>query len=129
MPPLAIEEILELALGRGATDVYIAIGMPVVGRISGHLAELTTTKVNPEDAMAMAKRVAPRAHHEELDNSRTSEFDFTFGPGVPFHASIFPQGGHIGLVMRRLTASSGQSITGMRATDDLNSRRPAVKPR
>src|SRR5271155_3519868 len=102
---LQIDRLLETCVRRSASDLHLAVGKPPTLRLHGHLRELQTKVLEPEDTMALMKSVTPERIQQEFEETGSGDFGFAFGAESRFRVSIFKQKGFASLVLRRIPNS------------------------
>jgi twitching motility protein PilT len=102
MGTILIDELLQMAVNREASDLHITTGQPPVVCVDGHLYNLETKVLEPEDTMALMKSITPERCQQELREAGGSGFGFAFGDIARFRVSIFKQDEHVGMVLRRV---------------------------
>jgi twitching motility protein PilT len=96
-----MENIIQAAIQRGASDLHIKAGDVFRARINGQLVPLTKQRLTPEQTRAIALKLIPL----EKDRERIDElqdFDCSWGmPGVGrFRVNLMRQRGSLMIVMR-----------------------------
>jgi twitching motility protein PilT len=96
-----VENIIQAAVQRGASDLHIKAGDVFRARINGQLIPLTKQRLTPEQTRAIALKLIPH----ERDRQRLDEiqdYDCSWGmPGVGrFRVNILRQRGSFMIVMR-----------------------------
>lgn len=96
-----MENIIQAAVQRGASDLHIKAGDVFRARINGQLVPLTKQRLTPEQTRAIALKLIPH----ERDRARVDElqdYDCSWGlPGVGrFRVNILRQRGSFMVVMR-----------------------------
>jgi twitching motility protein PilT len=99
---IQINDLLELAVHEGASDLHLAVNLPPVMRIHGSLAPLDAEVLTPEDTDRLMRSFTPDMHIQHLDTVGGSDFGFSFGDLARFRVSIFRQKGHVGIVLRQI---------------------------
>jgi twitching motility protein PilT len=99
---LQIDRLLETCVRRSASDLHLAVGKPPTLRLHGHLRELQTKVLEPEDTMALMKSVTPERIQQEFEETGSGDFGFAFGTEARFRVSVFKQKGVASLVLRRI---------------------------
>src|ERR1700677_1586804 len=99
---LQIDRLLETCVRRSASDLHLAVGKPPTLRLHGHLRELQTKILEPEDTMALMKSVTPERIQQEFEETGSGDFGFAFGTEARFRVSVFKQKGVASLVLRRI---------------------------
>src|SRR5215213_7246727 len=98
---MEINQLLKLAVEKGASDLHLKAGGYPTARIHGQLAPITNErKLDPEDLVEMAATVLPAALRQRLKD--TLEVDLAYSvPGLGrFRCNVFQQRGTIGMVLR-----------------------------
>jgi len=99
---IQIDRLLETCVRRGASDLHLAVGKPPVLRLNGHLRDLQTKVLEPEDTMALMKSITPERIQQEFEETGSGDFGFAFGTEARFRVSVFKQKGFASLVLRRI---------------------------
>src|SRR5580658_10484701 len=99
---LQIDRLLETCVRRSASDLHLAVGKPPVLRLHGHLRDLQTKVLEPEDTMALLKSITPERIQQEFEETGSGDFGFAFGTEARFRVSVFKQKGVASLVLRRI---------------------------
>ncbi|NCD22946.1 MAG: type IV pili twitching motility protein PilT, partial [Spartobacteria bacterium] len=97
-----MNDLLDLAVAEGASDLHLSVGLPPVMRIHGSLAPLDAEPLTPTDTDRLMRSFTPEMHVHSLDEHGGSDFGFGFGDAARFRVSIFRQKGHVGLVLRQI---------------------------
>ena len=107
MSQVLIDRLLETTIKRGASDLHLHVGRPPTLRLHGHLRELQTKTLVPEDTMALMKAVTPERGQQELQESGTTDFGMSFATpdgatSARFRVSAYRQKGVVSLTMRKI---------------------------
>ena len=97
-----MNDLLDLAVAEGASDLHLAVGLPPGMRIHGSLAPLDADPLTPEDTDRLMRSFTPEQHVRSLEEHGGSDFGFGFGELARFRVSIFRQKGHVGIVLRQI---------------------------
>ena len=97
-----MNDLLDLAVAEGASDLHLAVGLPPVMRIHGSLAPLDADPLTPEDTDRLMRSFTPEQHVRSLEEHGGSDFGFGFGELARIRVSIFRQKGHVGIVLRQI---------------------------
>lgn len=100
MSSIHIDRILETCIKRGASDIHLSVGRPPVLRLHGHLRQLETKVLEPDDTVALMKSIAPDRNQQELQEEGGTDFGFAFGDEGRFRVSVFRQKGNVTIVLR-----------------------------
>jgi twitching motility protein PilT len=98
---MELNEILQIALRGGASDIHLKAGLPPMFRVDGSLVPLKDGKrLPPEEVARMAFGIMSEFQKEKFKSS--NEVDLAYGvPGLGrFRVNVFQQRGTIGVVMR-----------------------------
>src|SRR5512142_1092660 len=96
-----VNDLLKIALERGASDLHLKVGAFPMLRLHGTLTPATEEKrLTPEDTVAMAQAVMSTAQRQKFNE--LMEIDIAYG--VPslgrVRCNIYQQRGTIGLALR-----------------------------
>src|SRR5882672_4472467 len=105
MATIQIDRLLETTVRRNASDLHLAVGKPPTLRLHGHLRELQTKVLEPEDTVALMKSITPERIQQEFEETGSGDFGFAYGEAARFRVSIFKQKGVASLVLRRIPNS------------------------
>jgi len=98
---LELNEILQVALRGGASDIHLKAGLPPMFRVDGSLVPLKDGKrLPPEEVARMAFGIMNEYQRDKFKNS--NEVDLAYGvPGLGrFRVNVFQQRGTLGAVLR-----------------------------
>ncbi len=95
-----INDLLEQALEKGASDLHIIVGVPPVIRVDGLLIQLTETPLKPENTRRLVEEILQEKHYALLRDK--GEVDFSYSvPGMGrFRINVFQQRGTMGIAIR-----------------------------
>src|SRR2546421_9176580 len=102
---IQIDRLLETCVRRNASDLHLAVGRPPTLRLHGHLRELQTKVLEPEDTTALMKSITPDRIQQEYEEQGSGDFGFAYGEEARFRVAIFKQKGFTSLVLRRIPNS------------------------
>src|SRR5438874_1276814 len=102
MATLQIDRLLETTVRRSASDLHLAVGKPPTLRLHGHLRELQTKVLEPEDTVSLMKAITPERIQQEYEEAGSGDFGFAYGEEARFRVAIFKQKGHCSLVLRKI---------------------------
>src|SRR5688500_13398111 len=98
---MELNEILQVALRGGASDIHLKAGLPPMFRVDGSLVPLKDgRRLPPEEVARMAFGIMNEFQMENLNS--TNEVDLAYGvPGLSrFRVNVFQQRGSIGAALR-----------------------------
>src|ERR1043166_2456200 len=99
---IQIDRLLETTVRRNASDLHLAVGKPPTLRMHGHLRELLTKVLEPEDTIALMKSITPERIQQEYEEQGSGDFGFAYGTEARFRVAIFKQKGCCSLVLRKI---------------------------
>lgn len=98
---MELNEILQIALRGGASDIHLKAGLPPMFRVDGALVPLKDGKrLPPEEVSQMIHGIMNETQREKY--AKTNEVDLAYGvPGLGrFRVNVFQQRGTMGAVLR-----------------------------
>jgi twitching motility protein PilT len=98
---MELNEILQVALRTGASDIHLKAGLPPMFRVDGSLVPLKDARrLPPEEIVRMALGIMNEYQKEKF--KQTNEVDLAYGvPGLGrFRVNVFQQRGTLGVVFR-----------------------------
>src|SRR5262245_51461585 len=102
MATIQIDRLLETTVRRNASDLHLATGKPPTLRMHGHLRELQTKVLEPEDTVSLMKSITPERIQQEYEETGSGDFGFAYGEEARFRVAIFKQKGFCSLVLRKI---------------------------
>lgn len=97
---IEMDDLLQLAVDEGASDLHLAVNSPPQLRIHGRLQPLDTPPLTPDDTERMMKSITSPEHQQKVRERGGTDFGFSFGDKARFRVSVFKSKGHIGLALR-----------------------------
>ena len=98
----SLDQLLEHAGRRGASDVLFIAGVPLTLRIDGALATPAGPPLSPDDVRNLLLPLLSPKQYEELQRNRSVDFCFTREPIGRFRANIHHQRGTLAGAVRLL---------------------------
>ncbi len=99
-----MNELLQLAIDEGASDVHIAVGIAPTLRINGNLNPLDVDILTPDDTERLMKSITSAEDQQKLREDGSVDFGFSFGDVARFRVSCFMAKGCMGVVLRLIPA-------------------------
>src|SRR5215831_17735707 len=96
-----VNDLLKIAVERGASDLHLKVGAYPLLRVRGTLEPVgEARKLGHDDLVVMSEAVMSPAHRERF--KETQEVDLAYSvPGLGrFRCNVFQQRGTVGLVLR-----------------------------
>ena len=107
-----MEELLQLVVDEGASDLHISTGAPPCVRLNGRLVKLETRALFPEDIEALVAAIATPDQLQKVHTEGSVDFAFGFGGRDRFRVSFYLQKGTMALALRLIPR-------GMRTLDEI----------
>jgi len=99
---IEMNELLQLCVDEGASDLHIAVGVPPMLRIHGHLEPLDAPVLKPEDTERLMKSITSPEHQQKVREQGGTDFGFGFGSVARFRVSVLKAKGSVGIVLRQI---------------------------
>lgn len=98
-----IDELLKVAIERGASDLHIKVGNPPVLRINGVLSPMVAEKrMTQEDVVSIASSIMNPVQKERFKEKKEVDLAYSVSGLGRFRVNIFQQRGTIGIVLRTI---------------------------
>ena len=97
---IEMNDLLQLTIDEGASDLHITVGLPPMLRMSGNLQPLDSPPLNGEDTERLMKSITSADHQQKVREQGGTDFGFGFGDKARFRVSVLRGKGNIGLVLR-----------------------------
>ena len=97
-----MNDLLQLCVDEGASDLHIRVGVPPLLRIHGDLAQLDLPVLDQEDTDRLMRSITSDHHQQEMKNVGGADFGFSFGDKARFRVSVFRERGNVGIAMRQI---------------------------
>jgi len=99
---VAMDDLLQIMVDEGGSDLHIRVGVPPVIRLHGKLVQLDMPALLPEDTESLMKAITSDAHLQKVRENGGTDFGFAFGDQARFRVSVFKERGNHGLVLRQI---------------------------
>ena len=97
-----IEQMLEAAIEKDASDIHLTVGRPFTLRLNGELVSQTNVNLTSHDTEALAAEITTEEQRKVVQEVGGLDFGFAFKEKARFRVSLFKQQGHFGMVLRML---------------------------
>jgi twitching motility protein PilT len=97
---LTMQQLFDLMVEEGASDVHITVGRPPVVRKHGRLRDVRHPPLTPEDTMSLVETITPERMLSEFRERGSADFGHAHGQRARFRVAIFRQRGHAAMVCR-----------------------------
>src|SRR3989344_3706677 len=109
-----LDELIDIVIREGASDLHISAGKHPVIRVSGMLIPLVKKAESKEsDLEGISKVLLPADKRPAFDQHKEIDFSYTFSPDARFRGNAYFQQGTIALALRLITKH-------IRSLEDLN---------
>jgi twitching motility protein PilT len=95
-----MEELLQLVVDEGASDLHISVGSPPCVRLNGKLVKLETRALFPEDIEKLAAAIATPEQMQQARIDGSLDYAFTYGEWERFRVSLYFQKATMALALR-----------------------------
>jgi twitching motility protein PilT len=99
-----VNDLLQLMVDRGASDLHLKAGSPPCVRVNGELEIADYPALTREDARAVAATLVPGRLRGDFEARAEVDFAFTTKNLGRFRVNAFLQQGQIGMAIRRIAA-------------------------
>jgi twitching motility protein PilT len=102
---LDLDQLLRIAVERGASDAHIKVGSPPFIRVDGRLEKTSHDFVTPAETERIAFAIMPKLRAEEFLATNEADFAYSVKDVGRFRTNVFRQRGSVGIVMRRVQST------------------------
>jgi twitching motility protein PilT len=99
---IRMDDLLQLVVDEGASDLHLTVDAPPVLRINGALHPIESDPLQPEDTERLMREITDEEHLQRLMEVGGSDFGFGFKNLARFRVSVLRQKGAFGIVMRQI---------------------------
>ncbi len=102
-PPARLDDWMNRAVARGASDLHLVPGYPPVLRVHGMLEPIGHEPLAGEETEAMFRAICPEALKPQLEAATDLDFSYVLdgsGGSVRFRVNVFRSAGHRGACLR-----------------------------
>ena len=99
---MAIEEILNYAVEKEASDIHLTVGRPRSVRLHGEIMGMDDSVLKPEDTAALLKEITSEEQRKRIEEVGGIDFGFSYSEKARFRVSAFKQKGTYAMVLRLL---------------------------
>ena len=97
---LEMDELLQLTIDEGASDLHLTVGSAPLLRIDGGLHPLDSPPLTPDDTERLMKSITSPDHQQKVREHGGTDFGFSFGEAARFRVSVLKAKGSVGIVLR-----------------------------
>jgi twitching motility protein PilT len=97
-----MEDLLQVVVDEGASDLHIRVGVPPIIRLHGRLVHMDLPSLGSEETEHLMKAITSEAHIQKVREQGGTDFGFAYGDAARFRVSVFKERGNYGLVLRQI---------------------------
>lgn len=97
-----MNDLLELMVDQGASDLHIQVKQPPTLRISGSMTPVDGPPLTPKDSEDLMKAITSTSNQEKLKTTGGADFGFAFQEKSRFRVSVLRAKGAYGMVLRQI---------------------------
>ena len=97
-----MNDLLELMVDQGASDLHIQVGQPPTLRLSGSMTPVDGPALNPADTEELMQSITSESHQEKAKTVGGADFGFAFMDRARFRVSVLRSKGNYGMVLRQI---------------------------
>lgn len=102
MTKLSAEQLLDMAVERAASDIYLTFGYPPTLRVEDTIEKLSDEPLDDTAIKEIAMSIVNEEQMDEFDTTHELNSSFPWNDKARFRLNIFRQQGHIAMVLRRI---------------------------
>src|ERR687889_2643089 len=96
-----VNDLLKLAIEKGASDLHLKVGSYPMCRLHGHLLPVTDEKqLDHEDLVEMAASIMSTAQRQKFKDAQEVDLAYSVAGLGRFRCNVFQQRGTIGMIFR-----------------------------
>ena len=111
-----INDLLELTVDQGASELHLQVGQPPTLRMAGLMMPVEGPPLSTADAEAMLTSIASESRQENVKMTGGGEFEYTFRDRAWFRVTVLKSEGKFEIVLR-LTSSRAEVKSLTQKTD------------
>ena len=97
-----MNDLLELMVDQGASDLHIQVGQPPTLRLSGSMTPIDGPPLTPADTERLMLSITPDGHVANVKLKGGADFGFAFGEKARFRVSVLKSKANYGMVLRQI---------------------------
>ncbi|MCS7048860.1 MAG: type IV pilus twitching motility protein PilT [Verrucomicrobiae bacterium] len=102
MSKVHMDQLLQVCVDEGASDLHVRVGVPPIIRLHGNLMPLDLPPLTPDDTESLMKAITSESHIQRVREIGGTDFGFAFGDQARFRVSVFKERGNYGIVLRQI---------------------------
>jgi len=97
-----MNDLLELVVDQGASDLHLQVGQPPTLRLSGGMVPIDGPALTPADTEKLMLSITPDNHQQNVKLNGGSDFGFAYLDKARLRVSVLKAKGNYGLVLRQI---------------------------
>ena len=97
-----MNELLDLMVDQGASDLHLQVGQPPTLRMSGSMTPIDGETLTPWDTEKLMQAITPDMQITAVKLNGGADFGFAFGEKARFRVSVLKSKGNYGMVLRQI---------------------------
>lgn len=97
-----MNDLLDLMVDQGASDLHIQVGQPPTLRLSGSMTPIDGPALTPAETEKLMLAITPDGHVSNVKLNGGADFGFAFGDKARFRVSVMKAKTNYGLVLRQI---------------------------
>ena len=97
-----MNDLLDLVVEQGASDLHLQVGQPPTLRLSGSMVPIEGPALTPTDTEKLMLSITPDNHQQSVKLNGGADFGFAFLEKARFRVSVLKSKGNYGLVLRQI---------------------------
>ena len=97
-----MNDLLDLMVEQGASDLHLQVGTPPTIRLSGSMTPIDGPPLTPGDTEKLMLSITPDGHVSSVKLNGGADFGFAFGDKARFRVSVLKSKANYGMVLRQI---------------------------
>jgi twitching motility protein PilT len=97
-----MNDLLELMVDQGASDLHLQVGQPPTLRLSGGMVPIDGPQLTPADTEKLMLSITPDNHQQNVKLNGGSDFGFAYLEKARLRVSVLRTKGNYGMVLRQI---------------------------
>ena len=97
-----MNDLLELMVDQGASDLHLQVGQPPTLRLSGGMVPIDGPALTPSDTEQLMLSITPDNHQQGVKLNGGADYGFAYQEKARLRVSILRAKGNYGLVLRQI---------------------------
>ena len=97
-----MNDLLDLMVDQGASDLHLQVGQPPTLRLSGSMTPIDGPPLTPGDTEKLMQSITPDGHISNVKLNGGADFGFAFGEKARFRVSVMKSKTNYGMVLRQI---------------------------